>query len=179
MWQLQYQLIELKRIRMQREFRRNIEVEWHIVPLGQFDLLPSQVANVGLRATRWRIEMQLKREILSYHRERHAAIIQRRTAITDLKVSDTQAEKSIAPGAFACRYSRCWQITFAILVKSHGKLRLIQKQFIDRNFLAEERKHMNCDVDARRMKKRRCSCSLQSVERKTVKLSSQRQHAEM
>ena len=136
MRQLPNQLIQFERVTMQRELRRDIGPERRVLPLRNFHLFPLEVTDVGISACSGRPVIQFEFEILAFCRERHAPVIDQRTAVSHFQPSYLQIKKVLLPGLARHDFRRR-QITVAVLLELHCNLGTVNHQFAQRKFAAD------------------------------------------
>jgi hypothetical protein len=83
-------------------------------------------------------------------------------------MANAQAEESLAPRPLASRYPRRGQIALPVFVDPHRQLRLVEHQFINGNFLADERQNVDRHIYVRRVKERRSSSRFKPVQRQLI-----------
>src|SRR5580700_2099265 len=144
MRQLPDQFIQLKGVRVKREFCGNVEAEGDIAPRRQLHLLPGEIADIGFSAGRWSDVMQQKFQPLPLEFQGDLPVIDASAAVAKYQASNPQMKQCLAPEMARSLHFRRREIAVSHLVESQRHLWAIDQQIIQRKLLAPERKNAIC-----------------------------------
>src|ERR1700726_1893715 len=179
MRQLPYELVELERIAMHREFRGNVGRKRRIFARRQFHLLPLKIADVRFTGGRPCSVFQYEFQVSAPQRKRHAPVVHNRAAIAQLELPNLQIEKRPCPRLAVRGQLRDGQIAAAVLFELHVCFWPLDNQLIHSELAAKKRKYAQSDAHSRCVKKRRRPRAFPSVERQIVQLGAQTQRVQM
>src|ERR1700683_4812318 len=148
-------------------------MEWCVVSLCQFHLLPFQIADVSIRPRAGRAEVQRELEIFSRKSERCAPVVEAYVSVAQFDPAGLQTEKRLAPGEAGRLFLRRGHVAAAILLDSHGHLWPHNDQLFQRDLPSKKGNDPDSYLDIVCTKERRRVLILKAVQRQTIHIEPQ------